>query len=172
MTKSRKTGRKAARQVPETAPRRIPSAAVALAAAVAAGGAVLWWNAARRVETERATPPTATRAATLSASAPSLKKLEGRWVRKDGGYVVEIRSVEPSGKLDAAYFNPRPIHVEKAEAAQEGALTRLVIVLRDVNYPGSTYTLTYDAASDRLFGNYFQASQGQNFDVEFGRQGR
>jgi hypothetical protein len=26
----------------------------------------------------------------------------GRWVRLDGRYVVEIRSVEPGGKADAA----------------------------------------------------------------------
>jgi hypothetical protein len=72
--------------------------------------------------------------------------------------------------VDAAYFNPRPIHVGKAEATQEGAVTKLVVELSDANYPGSTYTLAYDAVTDRLVGNYFQAALGQNFDVEFGRQ--
>jgi len=37
------------------------------------------------------------------------------------------------------------------------------------NYPGSTYTLQYDPASDRLKGTYFQAVQRQTFDIEFMR---
>jgi len=31
------------------------------------------------------------------------------------------------------------------------------IELRDVNYPGSTYSLTYEPASDQLKGIYYQA---------------
>ena len=71
--------------------------------------------------------------------------------------------------MDAAYFNPGPIHVAKAEASQEGAVTKLFIELRDVNYPGSTYTLVYDAASDRLTGIYFQAVLQQRYEVFFVR---
>jgi hypothetical protein len=40
-----------------------------------------------------------------------------------------------------------------------------------VNYPGSTYTLTYQPATDRLAGTYFHAVSGQNMDVEFSRLG-
>jgi hypothetical protein len=81
----------------------------------------------------------------------------------------EIRSAEPGGKLDAGYFNPRPINVAKAEASQEGETVRVFIELRDVNYPGSTYTLAYDPATDQFKGIYYQALQRQQFEVYFER---
>ena len=34
--------------------------------------------------------------------------LKGRWLRPDGGYIIQIRSVDGSGKMDAGYFNPGP----------------------------------------------------------------
>jgi hypothetical protein len=43
------------------------------------------------------------------------------------------------------------------------------IELRDVNYPGSTYTLTHDPIKDQLAGSYFQAAVKQDFDVYFTR---
>ena len=46
---------------------------------------------------------------------------------------------------------------------------KFFIELRDVNYPGSTYTLTYDLASDQLKGIYFQAAEQQRFEVAFVR---
>ena len=96
-------------------------------------------------------------------------KLNGRWLRPDGGYVLEIRSVDASGKIDAAYLNPRPISVAKAEATRDGSTLKVFIELRAPNYPGSTYTLTYDPQRDQLAGIYFQAVQQQNFDVNFVR---
>jgi len=51
---------------------------------------------------------------------------------------------------------------------KEGS-ARVIIELRDVNYPGSTYNLTYDPADDRLKGIYFQAAVMQAFDVYFVR---
>jgi hypothetical protein len=102
-------------------------------------------------------------------SVPTLEKLRGRWLRDTGGYIIEIRKVGPGGKLDAAYFNPRSIHVGKAEAVQQGGAVKLTVELRDVNYPGSTYTLTYDSKADRLVGRYFQAVTGETFDVYFVR---
>jgi hypothetical protein len=104
------------------------------------------------------------------APAPAnFQKLTGKWLRPDGGYVLEIKSVEDSGKLRAAYFNPQPINVSKAEASQAGAATRVFIELRDVNYPGSTYTLTYLPEKDLLVGIYYQALQQQRFEVYFER---
>ena len=47
--------------------------------------------------------------------------------------------------MAAAYFNPRPINVSQAEAALDGTTVKVFIELRDVNYPGATYHLTYDA---------------------------
>jgi len=97
------------------------------------------------------------------------KRIEGRWVRPDGGYILQVQDVKEDGSLVAAYFNPRPIHVARAETrCKEGAIT-LFVELRDVNYPGSTYTMAYDPATDRLKGTYFQAAMQQTFEVEFVR---
>jgi hypothetical protein len=173
MKKSRKNGRKANPPMPPTAGRRLPLTAIAvLAVAVAAAGGY-WWFKGRQADPQPAaaqvtvdtTNPTAS-SATLN---PAFEKLKGRWRRPDGGYVVDIRGVEPSGKLDAAYFNPGPIHVAKAEASQQGSVTMVFIELRDVNYPGSSYTLFYDAASDQLKGVYFQAVEQQRYEVFFVR---
>jgi hypothetical protein len=49
-----------------------------------------------------------------------LKKLVGRWLRPDGGYVIEIQDVRHNGGLDAGYFNPRPINVSQANASLKG----------------------------------------------------
>jgi hypothetical protein len=94
----------------------------------------------------------------------------GRWVRIDGGYVVEIRGVEPGGKVDAAYFNPRPIHVAKAQASRDGEAVQLFLELRDVNYPGSKYTLALSPDGSQLRGIYYQAVARQTYDVLFVRQ--
>ncbi len=108
-------------------------------------------------------------------SAPSMQqvspdRLAGRWLRSDGGYVLEIRRAEPDGRLDAAYLNPRSIHVARSEWRREGDSLTVLIELRDVNYPGSTYRLAFTPGSDRLDGSYFQAVEHQTFDVMFVRQ--
>ena len=124
--------------------------------------------------TSPAPPPAAVNATNQSAPAATPKlgfeKLQGKWLRPDGGYILEIRSATAEGKLEAGYFNPKPIHVAKAEASRDGETVKVFVELRDVNYPGSTYTLVYDPAADRLVGNYFQAAIKQNFEVEFVRQ--
>jgi len=101
---------------------------------------------------------------------PQFARLRGRWERADGGYVLELRSVDAAGAFEASYFNPQPIHVERAVAVAESGGTKVSVVLRDVNYPGCTYTLTYDDQADHLFGQYYQAAMQQTFDVTFGRQ--
>ncbi len=73
------------------------------------------------------------------------------------------------GRIDAGYFNPGPIHVSKALAIQEGEVTKVFVELQDQNYPGCTYSLTYDPKTDQLYGQYFQAALQQTFDVAFGR---
>lgn len=107
--------------------------------------------------------------ATASDAAPGFEKLKGRWLRPDGGYVVDVKSVDQRGTMDVAYLNPQPIKVSKAVASRDGTVTKVFIELRDVNYPGSTYTLTYDPQSDRLQGVYYQAALEQRFDVFFVR---
>ena len=95
--------------------------------------------------------------------------LAGRWVRPDGGYVINIRSVDAGGKLDASYANPNPLPFASAEAMREGKLIKLFFELRAGGYNGSTYTLTYDPAADVLRGVYYQAVVQQKFDVYFTR---
>jgi len=84
--------------------------------------------------------------------------------------VLAISGVAPGGKATASYFNPRPIRVARAEAKLEGALVGLFVELQDVNYPGSTYTLGYDTATDQLKGIYYQAAQGAQYEVAFSRR--
>ena len=100
---------------------------------------------------------------------PDFGKLNGRWVRTDGGYILSVKDVDPGGKMDAAYYNPRPINVSKAQATQDGATLKVFVELRDAGYPGSTYTLSYDPKTDRLGGLYYQAAIQQRFDVIFVR---
>lgn len=121
--------------------------------------------------------PAATAAPAVSvAPAPAppapqtFDKLVARWLREDGGYILEIRAVSPEGKADASYYNPRPITVARAEAFRENGALTLFVELRAPNYPGSTYRLVYDPASDTLVGTYFQALQKQTFDVSFVRR--
>jgi hypothetical protein len=116
-------------------------------------------------------PSVASTNATVIATQakPDFQKLKGKWLRPDGGYIIEIKSADANGKLDASYLNPRPIHVAKAEVRQEGNAMKVFIELQDVNYPGSTYTLTYIPDRDLLAGVYFQALQGQSFEVYFER---
>jgi hypothetical protein len=113
-------------------------------------------------------------AGSVQADKPSqgqtdLQRLEGRWVRPDGGYVLELTEIKKDGGLKASYFNPRPINVSKATWSRKEGRLNLFVELRDVNYPGSTYTLQYDPKSDRLRGTYFQAVEKQTFSIEFVR---
>jgi uncharacterized protein (DUF2147 family) len=105
----------------------------------------------------------------VETAKPDFTKLKGRWVRPDGGYILSVKDVDQAGKMDAAYYNPRPINVSKAQAMQEGETLKVFIELRDTGYPGSTYTLIYDPKTDRLGGVYYQAAIQQRFDVIFVR---
>jgi hypothetical protein len=138
--------------------RRQRLAAVAIVVVFMAAIGFFW------IKSRQADAPKA--AATLKQA---FEKLAGRWQRPDGGYIIDVRSVESDGRMNAAYFNPQPINVAKAEASQDGGTVKVFIELRDVNYPGSTYDLTYDPADDCLKGIYFQAAIRQRFDVYFVR---
>ena len=131
-----------------------------LATAVAISLGFWWWKFKSADIFPAANPITSER---------TFQKLKGRWQRQDGGYVLEIKSIAANGSMDAAYFNPKSIHVAKAEASREGDATKVFIELRDVNYPGSTYSLTYDAESDQLKGIYYQAVERQRFPIAFAR---
>ena len=106
---------------------------------------------------------------TIHEERGGFETVDGRWLRPDGGYILELRAVDPTGKIDALYFNPRPINVAKAEATRDGSKLNVFVELRAPNYPGSTYTLVYDPKQDQLRGTYFQAALRQSFDVYFVR---
>jgi len=99
--------------------------------------------------------------------------LPGKWVRPDGGYVLEIRSAAADGTLEAGYFNPAPIRVARAKASREGVGPVKVFVLLDdpanPGYRGCTYDLAFDPGENVLVGTYFQAVQGQRYEVAFER---
>jgi uncharacterized protein (DUF2147 family) len=152
------------RTVPPGAARR---AGFAFAAAILIGSAVSCGTRDQKQPAPTSPPATAAPAAPAVAG---FERLTGRWLRPDGGYILEIRSVSPEGRADASYFNPRTIRVGRAEASREGETLSLLVELSDVNYPGSIYRLVYDPARDILAGTYFQAVQQQTFEVFFVRR--
>jgi hypothetical protein len=174
MSKPRKKNRNDRPAAPAANRKRAAAAAGIVLGVAAIGGAVGfgWW---------RSTPPntqpnpplsqvaSTTQPAAVSESKPEFQKLKGKWLRPDGGYVFEVKTVAGDGSIDASYLNPRPIHVARAEASQDGEAIRVFVELRDVNYPGSTYDLAYDPQSDQLKGIYYQAALQQRFEVFFVR---
>jgi hypothetical protein len=46
---------------------------------------------------------------------------------------------------------------------------KVFLELLDVNYPCSTYMLTYDSVSDQLKGIYFQAVAREKYEILFER---
>lgn len=108
-------------------------------------------------------------AAQTSAGKSDFRSLVGEWLRPDGGYIIRIRGVGSDGQVDAGYYNPRPINVSRAHVSKVGDDSKVFIELRDTGYPGSTYTLVYNAEKDVLVGVYYQAAQRQNYNVVFFR---
>ncbi len=98
-----------------------------------------------------------------------VQHLAGRWLRPDGGYVLELKDIREDGSLKASYFNPRPINVHLAKWSREKGVLNLFVELRDTNYPGSKYTVQYDPKTGRLKGTYFQAMEKQTYNIEFFR---
>lgn len=114
-------------------------------------------------------PARAQGAAPAAVGQLDFATLAGRWVRPDGGYVINIRSIDAGGKLQADYANPNPLPFARAEATRDGKVLKLNFELRAGGYNGSTYTLTYDPVSDSLKGVYYQAVAQQKYDVYFNR---
>lgn len=114
--------------------------------------------------------PTAATAVVTNTTSENL--LHGNWGRLDGDYVIEVRAAKSDGRLDAYYFNPRPINVARAEWRRENDGLHVFMELRDQNYPGATYKLRYLPQQDVLAGEYYQPVYQQTFDVQFVRQNR
>ncbi|TFG99176.1 MAG: hypothetical protein E4H13_09145 [Calditrichales bacterium] len=84
--------------------------------------------------------------------------------------MINLSKVNDDGSLEAHYFNPNPINVGKATWMESNGDLKVVIELRDVNYPGSTYRLNFLPDRSMLAGEYFQAVEGLTFYVEFLRR--
>jgi hypothetical protein len=95
--------------------------------------------------------------------------LIGNWLRTDSDYRINISGVNEDFTLETKYFNPNPINIGKANWEESYGNLKIIIELRDVNYPGSTYRLSYLPDRDVLAGEYYQAVEGLTFYVEFAR---
>lgn len=123
---------------------------------------------------KKSSPPAGNTLSTVSSSTKKentngYERLAGRWLRSDGGYFIEIRGAAADGKLDAGYYNPKPINVSRAEWIKQNDKIMVMIELRDVNYPGSTYALELLDTEDRMVGTYFQAVEKATYEVAFVR---
>jgi len=105
----------------------------------------------------------------VSTSAKTIDKnlLVGNWLRTDSDYRLQISEVNEDFTLEAKYFNPNPINVGRASWQESYGSLKIIVELRDVNYPGSTYTLNYLPDKNLLAGDYYQAVEGLTFYVEF-----
>jgi hypothetical protein len=100
------------------------------------------------------------------AAEVSIDTLIGRWLRPDGNYVIQINAINTDNKIDAEYFNPRPINIARAEIIADDKF-RIFIEFDDRGYEGSSYDLIYDPVNDALTGKYFQATYGQSYQIGF-----
>jgi len=165
-----KTKDKLLRAPRRTRPKSHRRLIIAACTAMAIGASLLLLHKYTTESDPKPAIPTSDLSSQSSAHAPASEhpqKLVGRWLRPDGGYVIDIRKVETNGELQAAYFNPRPIHVSKARVTRKDEKPHIFIELRDAGYPGATYALTYHKEQDLLTGVYFQPAVGQSFDVVF-----
>ncbi len=111
-----------------------------------------------------------------TALTPTIKAdkttVEGNWVQTDAPYQLSISDVSDNGLMKAAYFNPNPINVGKANWSESNGTISVYVELRDVNYPGSNYKLIYVSDQDILIGKYFQAIEGSTYEISFNRAGK
>ena len=119
-----------------------------------------------------AAPAAAPASVAATAVPDQVRRVMGRWLREDGGYVLEIRGGETGGVLDARYFNPNPIRVSRAAWYEGGGRLQVLVELNDTGYPGATYILHHDPQADRLVGEYKQPAMQQTFEIEFVREPR
>ena len=109
-------------------------------------------------------------AAPAVAARISVDVLKGTWVRPDGGYTIEIKSIDPNGRIDATYFNPKLLPFAKARPCRKVRRCAYSSNSRRAATRVRRMKLSYDPASDRLKGIYYQAVVKQKFDVVFVRK--
>jgi hypothetical protein len=124
-------------------------------------------------EAPAAAAATSAAAPTAPAPAPAAEgeqgRLVGRWLRADSDKVIQVSRVGSDGSVDAAYFNPGPIHVSRAAWKRDGAQLMLFVELTDQNYPGNFYALIYDPGSDALSGTYHHLGVNETYEIAFSR---
>jgi hypothetical protein len=98
------------------------------------------------------------------------EKLTGKWLRADGPYTIEIKSVINDSVLEVGYFNPNPIPEVQGSWRMFDDKLKVSVVLNDQTYQGSFYDLTYNERSKNLVGTFYQARVKQAFDVYFTRK--
>jgi len=170
--KNSKAGSREASETRKRKPSWVSWVLAGLAVSVAIAGIFLLvrgQNPGTKDSQPAAGPASGRRTQTTAPERPDFGGLLGKWIRPDGGYIISVQSVDPDGRVDAGYFNPRPINVSRAQASPEGQTVKLFIELQAAGYPGSTYDLVYDPSNDALVGVYFQAAMQQRFEVMFVR---
>jgi hypothetical protein len=95
--------------------------------------------------------------------------LPGKWKRRELGYILEIKGVDPGGTIEAAYFISRPVQIARASAIYKDGAARVFIELRDEKLHDCTYSLVYNPERDQLLGLYYQAALKMNLKVTFDR---
>lgn len=150
----------ACRRSETAAPAKEASAAVPAAKQEAAAPAV----PAAQPKTPAGAPAQAADASAL------LSKAKGRWIRPDGGYLLTIGEIAADGRAEVGYFNPNPVNVAWGTVKNEGGAVKIQVELRDRNYPGCLYKLTYVPEKEQLAGTYFQAQMQETYDIVFVRE--
>ena len=172
MSTRRKKRRHVSRKpAPTSSKRRFPVIWVALGSVGLAIAAGIFLYYLQSADSHQATATTAGESSSEKVALPlkddQFRNLIGRWRRVDGGYIIDIRRIGANGQMDVAYYNPKSIHISRAEASLKKEAQYIFIELQDVGYPGSTYTLMYRPQQDILAGFYFQAAVKQTFEVVF-----
>ncbi len=135
--------------------------------------AVLSFSCNQAEEKNETTDPSSTTSEPVAGKPRKLADsslLVGDWMRTDAPYEIKISEMSANGIMKVGYFNPRSINVGKASWSPADGAIKIYIELRDVNYPGSNYNLTYFPGNDTLVGKYFQAVEGVTYDVGFSRK--
>lgn len=101
---------------------------------------------------------------------PDKTVLVGDWTRTDAPYQIKITELLDNGDMKAEYLNPKSINVASAMWFLVDGTLKIYIELRDENYPGSNYKLTYMPEKDMLAGQYYQAVERVTYDVGFLRK--
>lgn len=96
------------------------------------------------------------------------EKLTGKWLRSDGVYTLEIKSVNENGMLDVTYFNPNPVELGRTEWIIQKNVLHVLIELQGP-YEKSNYQLVYDEKKKTLYGTFYQAVAQETYKVDFNK---